>query len=197
MRPQELKKIKRLYFGYEDIAKALGISRPSAKVTANRYVRHDLLVRVKKNMYVLKEKWDTAGTEEKFIIANLAQVPSYISLMTALDYHEITTQVQRDLFESVAVKRTKEISVDRTVFQYTRINADLYFGFVKQKGFFMATPEKAFLDAIYLMSLGRYDLDLASMDIDKLDRVQLKGMVRKFPLKTQKVLENHGYLGKT
>ena len=64
-------------------------------------------------MYVLKEKWDTAGKEEKFIIANLAQVPSYISLMTALDYHEITRQVQRDLFESVAVKRTKQISVDK------------------------------------------------------------------------------------
>ncbi|MGA1844191.1 MAG: type IV toxin-antitoxin system AbiEi family antitoxin domain-containing protein [bacterium] len=196
MRPQELKRIKRLYFGYEAIAKALGISRPSAKVTANRYVRHGLLVRVKKNMYVLKEKWDTVGTEERFIIANLAQVPSYISLMTALDYHEITTQVQRDLFESVAVKRTKEISFDRAVFWYTRINADLYFGFVKQKGFFMATAEKAFLDAIYLMSLGRYDLDLSSMDIGKLNMDHVKRMSRQFPLKTQKALERHGYLGR-
>ena len=197
MKSQEIKKIKRLYFGYEDIAKALSISRSSAKVTANRYVMHGLLVRVKKNMYVLKEKWDTAGREDKFIIANLCQVPSYISLMTALDYHEITTQVQRDLFESVAVKRTKETIVDKTVFQYTKINKDLYCGFVKQKGFFIAKPEKAFLDAIYLMSLGRYDLDLASMDIDKLDMGQLNRMGRKFPLKTQKVLENHGYLGKT
>ncbi len=197
MKSQKLKKIKKSYFGYEDIAKALGISLSSAKVTANRYVRHGLLVRVKKNIYVLREKWDAARREDKFVIANLAQVPSYISLMTALDYHEITTQVQRDFFESVVVKRTKEISVDHTVFRFTKINRDLYFGFVKYKGFFIATPEKAFLDALYLMSFGRYDLDMASIDIDKLDMVQLKKMSQRFPLKTQKVLEKNGYLKRT
>lgn len=197
MKIQEFKKINKFYFGYEDIAKALGISQSSAKVTANRYVGHGFLVRVKKNMYVLKERWDTASIEDRFMIANLAQVPSYISLMTALDYHEITTQVQRDLFESVAVKRTKQINVDKTVFQYTKINKDLYFGFVKQEDIFIATPEKAFLDAVYLMSFGRYDLDLASMDIDRLDKVQLKKMSRRFSLRTQKMLENNGYLDKT
>jgi predicted transcriptional regulator of viral defense system len=167
MKSQKLKNIKKFYFSYEDIAKALGISLSSAKVTANRYVRHGLLVRVKKNIYVLREKWDAAGREDKFVIANLAQVPSYISLITALDYHEITTQVQRDFFESVVVKRTKEISVDHTVFRFTKINKDLYFGFVKYKGFFIATPEKAFLDALYLMSFGRYDLDMISSENSK------------------------------
>lgn len=197
MKIKELKKIKKSYFSYQDIAKAIGISQSSAKVTANRYVKHGFLVRVKKNIYVLREKWDAASRENKFVIANLAQVPSYISLMTALDYYGITTQVQRDFFESVAVRRTKQISVDKTIFRFTKINKALYFGFVKQKGFFIATPEKAFLDAVYLMSFGRYDLDMASMDIEKLNMVQLKKMSQRFPLKTQKVLENNGYLKRT
>ena len=49
---------------------------------------------------------------ETFQIANLGQVPSYISLTTALDYHGLTTQLQRDYFESIALKRTKEIKVE-------------------------------------------------------------------------------------
>ena len=111
MKLLELSKIRKLYFSYLDIARALGISTASAKVSASRYVKLGVLVRIKRNMYMLREVWNTAGREEKFVIANLGQAPSYISLMTALDYYEITTQVQRDFFESVVVKRTKEIQV--------------------------------------------------------------------------------------
>jgi len=194
MKTAELSTIDKLYFGYEDLAKTLGISLASARVTASRYVGQGLVVRVKRNIYVLREKWNAAGREEKFILANLGQVPSYISLMTALDYYELTTQVQRDFIESVAVKRTKEIRLNGAIFRYTRVSSDLYFGFNKQKGFFMAIPEKAFLDSVYLMSFGRYALDLASIDAEKLDRSEVKRMSRKFPLKTRKMLEKNGYL---
>jgi len=194
MKTAELSTIDKLYFGYEDLAKTLGMSLASARVTASRYVGQGLVVRVKRNIYVLREKWNAAGREEKFILANLGQVPSYISLMTALDYYELTTQVQRDFIESVAVKRTKEIRLNGAIFRYTRVSSDLYFGFNKQKGFFMAIPEKAFLDSVYLMSFGRYALDLASIDAEKLDRSEVKRMSRKFPLKTRKMLEKNGYL---
>ena len=89
----ELRKIRKPYFGYEEIARVLGISAASARVTASRYARNGLLVRLKKNIYVLQEEWNTAGREEKFLLANLGQTPSYISLMTALDYYQITTQI--------------------------------------------------------------------------------------------------------
>jgi hypothetical protein len=153
-----------------------------------------LLIRVKRNIYVLRERWSAAGREEKFQLANLGQVPSYISLMTALDYYEITTQMQREFIESVAVKRTKEIQLPRSVFRYTRISNPLYFGFSKHKRFFIATPEKALLDALYLLSLGRYHLDVYSIDGSKINRGEIRRMIRAFPLKTKKILEKHGYL---
>ncbi len=190
----ELKKIKKFCFGYEDIARALGISAASAKVTASRYTRQGILLRIKKNMYVLKEAWSAAGKEDKFLLANLGQVPSYISLMTALDYYEITTQVQRDFFESVAVKRSKEINIDGSVFRYVKLAVDLYSEFRKTKGFFIASPEKALLDAFYLMSYGRYSLDLSSLDAEKLDRREIERLSLKFPLKTKNMLKKYGYL---
>jgi predicted transcriptional regulator of viral defense system len=194
MKTIELSKLNKLYFGYEDLARVLGISQASARVTASRYVRQGLLLRVKRNLYVLKERLNAAGREELFLLANLGQSPSYISLATALDYYEITTQVQRDFIESIAVKRTRAIRLSSIVCRYARISSSLYFGFEKRKDFFIATPEKAFLDAMYLASFGRYSLDLAAIDAEKLNRNKIKQMSKKFPLKTQQFLRKNGYL---
>jgi len=190
----ELRKIKKFYFGYEDISRVLGISPASAKVTASRYTNQGILLRIKKNLYVFREVWNAAGREDKFRLANLGQVPSYISLMTALDYYEITTQVQRDFFESVAVKRSKEVNINGSVFRYVKLAANLYNEFKKENDFFIATPEKALLDAFYLMSYGRYSLDLSSLDAAKLDRREIERLGRKFPLKTKNMLKKYGYL---
>jgi hypothetical protein len=94
----------------------------------------------------------------------------------------------------MAVKRTKEILLNGTVFRYAKISGALYFGFKKEKGFFIATPEKALLDAFYLISLGRYALDLAALDARKLDRDEIERLSRRFPRKTRDLLNKYGYL---
>lgn len=196
MRHFQLRDIEKLYFGYEDIARTLGISQNSAKVTAHRYVKQGMLVRIKRNIYLLKERWTNLDREQQFIIANILQVPSYISLTTALDYYEITTQMQRDFIESVAVKRTTRKEIEQTVFNYTKISNDVYRGFLKKQGVFIAEPEKAFLDAAYLMTLGRYNLDMPSIDFSKFDMEKIEHMAKSFPLKTQKFIAKNEYFRK-
>ncbi len=44
------------------------------------------------------------------------------------------------------------VNIKGSIFNYSRIRPNLYFGFVKKDGFFIAGPEKAFLDALYLMT---------------------------------------------
>jgi predicted transcriptional regulator of viral defense system len=197
MKTRELTSINQLYFGYEDIARALKVKPASARVSASRYVELGFLMRLKRNVYVPRERWRAATREERFALANLGQTPSYISLLTALDYYEITTQIQRGFIESVAVKRTREISFNGSVFRYTKVSRTLYFGFIRQQDFFIATPEKAFLDAVYLMSFGRYAIDLSAIDYEKLNRKEIRRLSRHYPTKTRKMLEKHGYLGKT
>ena len=194
MKILELNKINKSYFGYEEISRILGISLQSSRVSANRYVKQGVLVRIKRNLYVLNEKWKILEKEGKFILANLVQIPSYISLMTALDYYEITSQMQREFIESIAIKRSKEVEVKNTVFNYTKISSVLYTGFKREKDFFIATPEKAFLDALYLMSLGRYNFDIASIDFNKLNKDEIRKLIRIFPLKTLKLLDKNEYL---
>lgn len=197
MKLQELNQISKPYFGYEEISRVLGISPNSAKVSAGRYVSQGLLLRVKKNMYVLRNFWNRVSIEEKFFIANLAQTPSYISLMTALSFHEATTQIQRDFIESIAVKRSIEIQVNRDILRYVRIKQDLYFGFRKEGSFFIAIPEKALMDAFYLMSFGRYSLDISALDRNKFNMEQIKNLSRNFPEKTKSLLIKHGYIKAT
>ena len=190
----EIQKIDKLYFGYEEIARVLGISEASSRVTASRYAKKGLLLRIKKNMYVLRERWIAAEKDEKFLLANLAQTPSYISLATALDFYEVTTQMQRKNFESVALKRTKKIDINSNSFRYSKITSRLYGGFKKEKGFFIATPEKALLDALYLMSYGRYALDMSAIDPKKVDENELMRLSKEFPVRTRDMLKRHGYL---
>ena len=95
MKYSELKSLEtRLYFTSQHVADVLGIKPSSAIVLCTRYVKKGLFIRLKKDFYVMKERWQRNSSSEFFQIANILQVPSYISLMTALSFYEITTQVQ-------------------------------------------------------------------------------------------------------
>ncbi len=195
----KIRQIKKLYFGYEELARILGISLSSAKVTASRFVKSGILIRIKRNIYILNDKWYALDREGKFGLANLLQTPSCISLMTAMDYYGITTQIQRDYIESISIYRTKEIEIEKNIFKFSKIDRNLYFSFTREKGFFIASPEKAFLDAFYLMSLKRYTFDLTSIDYNKLNLSDLNGMVKRYPAITQRLfkIKANGYIKKT
>ena len=193
----KINKINKLYFTYRDIPRAFGISLESSRVTATRLVKSGAIIRLKRNIYISSERWNSLSLEDKFILANLLQVPSYISFMTALSYYEVTTQLQRDFMESAVCYRTKLVEINKSSFNYSKINENLYFGFVKNKGFFIATPEKAFLDAFYLMSFKRYSFDLTSIDFNKLKMSRINTMAKKYPLLTRRLLLKYGYIKKT
>ena len=64
MRLQELNKIRKLYFGYEEIARVFEVSRASAKVTASRYVRQGLLgVKI---VFLRRTHWEYRGMLMKY-----------------------------------------------------------------------------------------------------------------------------------
>ena len=186
----ELQKLKgRSFFTAADAADAFGIKPESAWVICSRYVRDGVFIRLKNNFYVLAEDWRNASREGLFRIANYLQVPSYISFMTALSYYEVTTQVQRDFIESAAVRRSVKFEAGGTEFDFYKIKRQCYFDFVKKGEIFMASKEKAFVDAAYLYSFGKYKMDTASLDMDKLDRERVKEILKEFPQKTKAAVE--------
>ncbi|MCX7611181.1 MAG: hypothetical protein N2043_06305, partial [Ignavibacterium sp.] len=87
-----LNKSTKLFLTLNDIANELSLNKESAKVTANRYTKSGSLIRIKRNFYLTESRFKELKESEIFQIANFIEVPSYISLLTALSYYGITTQ---------------------------------------------------------------------------------------------------------
>lgn len=190
MRYNLLSSIKKLTFTQKDVENLLKINLTSARVLLVRYVKNGYVIRLKRNVFILKEKWENLSLEQKFYIANILQVPSYISCTTALSYYGYTTQVQQNFIESVGIYRTKQINVENSVFKYIKLNKKYYFDFIKKDNFFIATPEKAFIDSLYLMIKGRYSIDLSAVDQRKFDKNKIAKILKKYPQKISKAILN-------
>lgn len=190
MKIEMIKKLRGLaYFTIDDLVRIFGLRPASAHVLCSRYIKNGVFIRLKNNFYVLDETWGHLALEDRFKIANYLQVPSYISFMTALSYYEMTTQVQRDFFESASLKRSVAFEARGAEFNYYKLKKDHYFGFVKVNDFFIATPEKALIDSLYLYSFGKFRLDLDSINIERFDKAALKKLLKAFPEKTRGIVK--------
>ena len=185
MKLQRLRAVSKFLLTVDDVARVLAIRRTSAAVFCHRAVKTGELLRLQRNRYMLRERWERLSREERWRLANLLQVPSYISLTTALAYHELTTQVQPAYVESIAVNRSQVIEIGGTVFRYVKIAPALYGGFLKREGVFIATPEKALADCLYLSSLHRYHLDWSSLETSRIHVAALRRLLRRYPRSTQ------------
>jgi predicted transcriptional regulator of viral defense system len=186
---ERLLTIDKPFFTQHDVAHAIGTKLGSAEVLCSRYVKKGLLMRLKRGFYARTETLSHLDQIDLFRIANILQVPSYVSLMTALSYYGITTQVQKDFFESISVKRTRTFQIGGLSFHYIKLRPDLYREYIKRNGVFIALPEKAVLDIFYLASLGRYSFDGSSLDLAMVDKGMLGELSALYPPKAQKYFE--------
>jgi predicted transcriptional regulator of viral defense system len=177
-----LEKLKsRLFFTAQDVAEATKIALPSAHVLCSRYTRAGRFLRLKNNFYVLWDNWDRFDPTDMLKIANYLQVPSYVSFTTALSFYGITTQVQRDWIECAATRRSTSIQAGGVTFRYHKLQQALFSGFFREKGLFIAAPEKAVLDAAYLQALGKSTIDWNALDMGKTDQGRLRKLLNIYP----------------
>lgn len=187
MRLKEIAQLKdKTFFTVQDVARLFGVTLGSARVQCSRYAKQGIFLRLKNNFYVLGETWQSGNHDYFLRISNYLQVPSYVSMMSALFYHGITTQVPRAFYESVCARRSIRYEVKGVSLNYYKFKKEQYFGFTKKDNLFIALPEKAFVDAVYLESFGKYKLDYEAIDFSKFDKSALKDISRAFPDKTRK-----------
>lgn len=173
----KLNKYENKIISTNDIADILSISIESAKVTAHRYLKKGLLIRLKRDLYITTDKFNNLNENELFKLANLIQVPSYISLTSALSYYNISTQQLQGIIESIAIKRTKSVQAENVIFKFVKVKKKFYTGFIQKDNIFIATPEKALADSIYLSSMGRYNTDFDAIDFSKPDKLLLNKFI--------------------
>lgn len=152
-------------------------SAPKAKYFLETYTKKGLLVRLRRGLYALK---DAQPSEEA--IANALYQPSYISLEYALAKYGIIPEMPYTV-TSVTTKATANFTVKGREFTYTRIKAVAFTGYGPEKNngrtVFLAEPEKALVDYLYLVSLGKRSLN-DRFYLNRLDKQKIKSYAKLF-----------------
>lgn len=102
-------------------------------------------------------------------LANKLYRPSYISLETVLEKEGVVFQHYETIFAIAYL--TKAAKVDGFSIQYRRLKAQILTnikGIEQKDGYFIASRERAFLDAIFVYKNYHFD-NLSSIDWDKVD----------------------------
>jgi predicted transcriptional regulator of viral defense system len=173
---EELLKRNIRIFTRRDFLALFRLTEFQAEYMLTRLQTEGLFVRLKRGVYALK-----TDPPDEWEIANALYRPSYISFDYALAYYNLIPEMVYQV-TSATTKATRLFTTGSQTFGYYTIKQDAYTGYVlKQKGernLLIATPEKAVVDYLYILSLGKRGvlgkrttndrLDLSSLHPEKL-----------------------------
>jgi predicted transcriptional regulator of viral defense system len=177
---RELEKIGKEYYTPADMAKITGLTGGALKVRISRLKKAGVIDSSGRGMYTLP---GLKTDPEK--AANDAVYPSYISFRSALSKYGVISEVPYVL-EMATTKPTRRKRIGGVDVLYRKLKKNLFFGYALAKGVFIAEPEKAFLDLLYLKITGKEkDFDPLKMDLTKLDIGKVIKYSAKFPEKVK------------
>jgi len=139
-----------------------------------RLARNDILQKLIKGKYYF-----TLNDVNDFTLSNFLYQPSYISMQSALSFHNIITGFSYQI-TSITIKKSKNIVINQKDFSYSKIDTNLFWGWEKRQDFLIARPEKALLDYVYFATKGLVNLDWDEIDMTNLDRKLLLEWGRKY-----------------
>jgi hypothetical protein len=151
----------------------------------NKYVKAGKLVRVRRGIYTKDTNYD------RFELATRIYTPAYISFETILTRAGINFQYYETIF--VASYVTRDIVVDGQKISFLRMKADVLrniTGIEHQHGIASATPERAFLDRIYVSKDYHFD-NLHVLDWDKIFRILPIYHNKRMERKVKEYFEHH------
>lgn len=161
-------------FTINDLRKLLHIPNDNtAYQQVQRLLRSGTLNRAGKGLYYLAD--DKPGEYE---LANALYPPSYISRESALNYYGILMQSPY-IITSVTPRRAQTFEVDRREYAYYHMNSLYYSDYRKEGDFLIATPEKALVDMLFFVALGKAGISWEELDIHDVSRPKLRALASK------------------
>jgi predicted transcriptional regulator of viral defense system len=148
------------FFG-SDVADILSVSSKAMRNQFTRWKKQGLLIELKRGLYALSGNERQTPLSKEVAAANIYQ-PSYISMESAMARYKMIPE-KVSAVTSVTTRKTRSFRNREGTFIYRSLKPGLYFGFTSKKDehgypFFIAEPEKALLDHLYL-NLGSIDPD--------------------------------------
>ena len=129
-------------FNVFTINDASGILRKSPKYASERLSTMRDVLRIERGIYCLE------GTSI-YAVASAIISPSYVSLISAYAFHELTTQLPSEI-QVISSRQHSSLHFDGFRIRFIRLPRQRMFGFSRLDGGMIADPEKAIVDSIYL-----------------------------------------------
>lgn len=134
-----------------------------------RWCKKGLIIQLRQGWYSFPECIKIVDMERR--IANAIYSPSYISLHYTLCFYGMIPEAVMNI-TSVTTLKTCEFRNNFGTFVYKTVKPSFFFGYKpmidrERKGFFMATPEKALLDLLYLYPFYRTEQDMLDLRLDE------------------------------
>ncbi len=154
----------RSVFSMQQLSALIDKPKVVCSVYASRLVSKGLALRVGKGKISFEN--------DVFIVASQLIEPSYISLNSALLFHGLISQVQKNV---ECVNTRNSFNFNNLGIVYHKIPTSLFFGFKKYKKgssyVLVADPEKAVVDGLYLNIFSEENLVefLSFLDLSKLN----------------------------
>ena len=172
---KKLESLGKNYFTIQELKKFYNNKKSSLKNLLSRWSKEELIFSLGSSYYCFDiEKLDYLNHA-----CNLVK-PSYISFEYALNYYGLIEQISQ-VVTLATVKRHKFIYSGPYVYEYTRIKKELFFGYQRIDNYYIALPEKALLDTVYLLSRNKRLVDLSGLNHKKIDKDTLYKYAKKFP----------------
>lgn len=180
-----LMRSKKTVFTFKDLILLWGETDVNfVKKKIYRYVKAGRINSVRKGIYSKDKNYD------KYELATRIYTPSYISLETVLGAAGITFQFYGQIF--AMSYKTKEIECDGQKYSFKKIKDTILTdqtGIESRENYNIASPERAFLDVVYLY--GNYHFDnLSALNWDRVYEILPIYGGNKRMAKTVKVLHD-------
>jgi predicted transcriptional regulator of viral defense system len=187
MKRQELtQKVEALgkdFFSVKDLKK-LFPEEIYLRISVKRMLDAGVIFQIAHGLYSLKQ--NNLDVEK---LATQLYYPSYISFESALSKYDVINQGLYGL--SLATTRhSKKLSLAGVDCEYSQIKPALFFGFDLLNGTYLAHAEKAFLDLVYLISLGKRKANTSEWDLDILNKPRLAEYLAFYPDHVKKLIAN-------
>lgn len=167
------------------------------RIQLSRWVKARKIHQIRRGLYTIAPPYQKRQPHP-FLVANHLQKASYVSLQSALAYYGLIPEVV-NIITSVSTGRPERLETPLGVYEFRHIKTALLFGYrLTDLGdgqpAFVAAPEKALLDLIYLQPGGEsmdYIRELRLQNTEKLDQDLLKKLAENFnTTKLRKALKN-------
>ncbi len=177
---KRLTELGKTYFTLTDFKKFYPFKSASLKALLRRWAGQGQIYRLSRGYYT----FDLAQVDYLQVATTLVR-PSYVSFEYALSYYGMLDQVPQTI-TLASHSRHKVVTMGSYTLEYSYLKKELFFAYILKNNFYVAEPDKALLDLIYLITRGKRLTDLDTLDITKLNKSKLEMYLKKFPAYTQK-----------